>query len=98
MTSPIPAHPTLVRQQYNSITPQIRGILISSFDALTDADALVLPGKHWSAEKVANTFTPHPETKNAVMDWLEASGITRDRLSLSTGECPTRLYSRMFTE
>ncbi|KAJ4422716.1 hypothetical protein N0V82_002613 [Gnomoniopsis sp. IMI 355080] len=42
-------------------------------------------GKHWSAEKVANTFAPHPETKNAVMDWLEESGIERSRLSLATG-------------
>lgn len=43
-------------------------------------------GKHWSAEKVANTFAPHPETKNTVMDWLVESGIDRSRLSLSAGE------------
>ncbi|KAH8646085.1 Pro-kumamolisin, activation domain-containing protein [Xylariales sp. PMI_506] len=42
-------------------------------------------GKHWSAEKVANTFAPHPETKNAVLDWLVEAGIQRSRLSLSNG-------------
>ncbi|KAK7739386.1 hypothetical protein SLS63_001729 [Diaporthe eres] len=42
-------------------------------------------GKHWSAEKVANTFSPHPETKDSVMNWLVESGIDRSRLSLSTG-------------
>lgn len=42
-------------------------------------------GKHWSAEKVANTFSAHPETKNTVMDWLAESGIQRSRLSLSKG-------------
>lgn len=41
-------------------------------------------GKHWSAEKVANMFAPHPEAKNTVMDWLHESGIHRSRLSLST--------------
>lgn len=43
-------------------------------------------GKHWSAEKVANTFAPHPETKDAVMNWLIESGIDRSRLSLSSGK------------
>ncbi|KAF4555101.1 Pro-kumamolisin activation domain-containing protein 1 [Elsinoe fawcettii] len=42
-------------------------------------------GKHWSASKVANAFAPHPETKYAVMQWLEESGIARPRMSLSTG-------------
>ncbi|PSR82034.1 peptidase S8/S53 domain-containing protein [Coniella lustricola] len=42
-------------------------------------------GKHWSPSKVANTFAPHPETKDAVLGWLEESGIARSRLSLSTG-------------
>ena len=45
-------------------------------------------GKHWSAQKVANTFTPRPETKNTVLDWLVESGIQRSRLSLSTGKRP----------
>ncbi|KAL9115804.1 MAG: hypothetical protein Q9227_000172 [Pyrenula ochraceoflavens] len=42
-------------------------------------------GKHWTAEQVANTFAPHQETKDSVMDWLIESGIDRSRLSLSTG-------------
>jgi tripeptidyl-peptidase I len=43
-------------------------------------------GKHWSAEKIANTFAPHPNTKNGVTDWLIESGINRDRISYSTGK------------
>ncbi|KAI1748924.1 peptidase S8/S53 domain-containing protein [Xylaria castorea] len=42
-------------------------------------------GKHWSAEKVANTFAPSSETKNTVVDWLVGSGIQRNRISLSKG-------------
>ena len=44
------------------------------------------PGKHWSSEKVANTFAPLAETKNTVLDWLTESGIDRSRLSLSNGK------------
>ncbi|KAH9890789.1 peptidase S8/S53 domain-containing protein [Xylariomycetidae sp. FL2044] len=42
-------------------------------------------GKHWTAEQVANTFAPHPETRSAVLKWLVGSGIDRSRLSMSTG-------------
>ncbi|MCJ1306671.1 hypothetical protein MMC25_000314 [Agyrium rufum] len=42
-------------------------------------------GRHWSAEKVANTFAPHPETRKTVINWLVESGIDPSRLSLSTG-------------
>ncbi|KAH8810891.1 peptidase S8/S53 domain-containing protein [Xylogone sp. PMI_703] len=42
-------------------------------------------GKHWTAEQVANTFAPHPETKDTVIDWLVGSGIDRARITLSTG-------------
>ncbi|KAI0451280.1 peptidase S8/S53 domain-containing protein [Xylaria acuta] len=42
-------------------------------------------GKHWSAEKVANTFAPSPEAKNAVVNWLVDAGIERQRISLSKG-------------
>jgi tripeptidyl-peptidase I len=42
-------------------------------------------GKHWTAEQVANTFAPHPETKKAVIDWLVESGISISRVSLSKG-------------
>lgn len=54
-------------------------------------------GKHWSAEKVANVFAPHPETKDTVMDWLVESGIDRSRLSLSAGKyAPTNRLSRAY--
>ncbi|KAI1322779.1 peptidase S8/S53 domain-containing protein [Xylariaceae sp. FL0255] len=42
-------------------------------------------GKHWTPEQVANTFSPHPDSKNAVLDWLVGSGIDRTRLGMSTG-------------
>ncbi|KAI0858825.1 peptidase S8/S53 domain-containing protein [Xylaria cubensis] len=42
-------------------------------------------GKHWSAEKVANTFAPSTETKNTVVSWLVDAGIQRNRISLSKG-------------
>ncbi|KAK3680269.1 hypothetical protein LTR78_000647 [Recurvomyces mirabilis] len=42
-------------------------------------------GKHWSAEKVANMFMPHPDTSDKVMEWLTSSGIDTSRLSHSKG-------------
>ncbi|KAI0145619.1 peptidase S8/S53 domain-containing protein [Xylariaceae sp. FL1272] len=42
-------------------------------------------GKHWTAEKVANTFAPTPEARTTVLGWLVDSGIDRSRLKLSTG-------------
>ncbi|KAI1437880.1 peptidase S8/S53 domain-containing protein [Xylaria sp. CBS 124048] len=42
-------------------------------------------GKHWSAEKVANTFAPSTETKDAIVNWLVDSGIQLPRISLSKG-------------
>lgn len=42
-------------------------------------------GRHWSAEKVANTFAPHQSTKDAVMDWLADAGIHPSRVSLAKG-------------
>ncbi|KAI3334490.1 peptidase S8/S53 domain-containing protein [Ustulina deusta] len=42
-------------------------------------------GKHWTAEEVANKFSPAPESKNAVLKWLVDSGIERPRISLSKG-------------
>ncbi|KAI2627126.1 peptidase S8/S53 domain-containing protein [Xylaria nigripes] len=42
-------------------------------------------GKHWTAEQVANTFSPSTETKNAIVNWLVESGIRRPRISLSKG-------------
>ncbi|KAI1295167.1 peptidase S8/S53 domain-containing protein [Xylaria venustula] len=43
-------------------------------------------GKHWTAEEVANTFAPAPESKNAVVKWLVDSGIARPRITLSKGQ------------
>ena len=45
----------------------------------------ILSGKHWTAERVANTFAPHKETKDTVTEWLVDSGIDGSRLSFSTG-------------
>ena len=42
-------------------------------------------GKHWSAEKVANTFAPARETTDKVIKWLKESGISEDRMSHSKG-------------
>ncbi|KAH5360136.1 hypothetical protein HBI48_104470 [Parastagonospora nodorum] len=42
-------------------------------------------GKFWTAEKVANTFAPHPETSEAVLAWLTESGITLERIKHSKG-------------
>ena len=43
------------------------------------------PGKHWSAEKVANTFMPSTSSMSVVEDWLASSGIESDRFTYSTG-------------
>lgn len=42
-------------------------------------------GKHWTAERVANTFAPSKETTDNVIDWLRASGISHERVTYSTG-------------
>ncbi|KAK5118876.1 hypothetical protein LTR62_000086 [Meristemomyces frigidus] len=42
-------------------------------------------GQHWSAEKVANAFMPHPDTSDKVTQWLTSSGIDASRLSHSKG-------------
>ncbi|KAE8443691.1 hypothetical protein EG329_001463 [Mollisiaceae sp. DMI_Dod_QoI] len=40
-------------------------------------------GKHWSAQKVAETFAPSPETISAVKEWLYTSGIALDRVRMT---------------
>ncbi|TVY80512.1 Tripeptidyl-peptidase sed1 [Lachnellula suecica] len=40
-------------------------------------------GKHWSAEKVAEMFSPSAETVFAVKSWLHASGIEPSRIRMS---------------
>ena len=42
-------------------------------------------GQHWSAEKVANTFSATPEAIEKVTSWLTDSGISIDRLSYAPG-------------
>lgn len=40
-------------------------------------------GKHWSAEKIADTFKPSNETVNAVLTWLVRAGISLQRIKKS---------------
>jgi len=40
-------------------------------------------GQHWSKEKVVETFAPSQETIDSVKEWLEAEGISSDRVSMS---------------
>jgi hypothetical protein len=44
-----------------------------------------ITGKHWSAEKIANTFAPAKKTTDGVTDWLVKSGIDATRQTYSTG-------------
>ncbi|KAL5115587.1 hypothetical protein ACEQ8H_006563, partial [Pleosporales sp. CAS-2024a] len=41
--------------------------------------------KHWSAEKIANTFAPHPQASETTLTWLKESGIGLDRIKHSIG-------------
>ncbi|KAF3768143.1 subtilisin-like protein [Cryphonectria parasitica EP155] len=43
-------------------------------------------GKHLSADEVIDLFAPSETSVAAVMDWLTASGISADRLSLSANK------------
>jgi tripeptidyl-peptidase I len=40
-------------------------------------------GQHWSAKQVAEAFAPSDATINAVIGWLNANGISADRISQS---------------
>ncbi|CZR58556.1 related to serine protease [Phialocephala subalpina] len=40
-------------------------------------------GKHWSAQKVAETFAPSADTVSAVKEWLHTSGIALDRVRMT---------------
>ncbi len=46
---------------------------------------LEIIGKHWSAEKVANTFAPAKKTQDGVAEWLVEFGIDAERHTYSTG-------------
>lgn len=40
-------------------------------------------GQHWSAKDIADTFAPRPETVEVVTAWLEAAGISPERIHQS---------------
>jgi hypothetical protein len=48
--------------------------------------SLLTIGKHWSADKIANTFSPTKKTADKVAGWLEESGIDATRRTYSTGK------------
>jgi tripeptidyl-peptidase-1 len=50
-------------------------------------------GKHWSAEKVAETFAPSQDTVDAVLSWLAENGIGEERVKLSKGSNWVRVNS-----
>lgn len=43
-------------------------------------------GKHMTAEEVIDFFAPPATTVNAVIDWIAASGISKDRIGHSTNK------------
>jgi tripeptidyl-peptidase I len=54
-------------------------------------------GKHWSAEKIANTFAPAKKTTDGVADWLVKSGIDATRQTYSTGTSRVNYSGEFFT-
>ena len=44
-----------------------------------------LYGRHWSPEKVIETFAPDQEVVDEVLGWLENEGISRNRTAVSQG-------------
>jgi len=53
-------------------------------DDISDPDSPNF-GKHWSAERVANTFAPHPDASKTTLDWLQSSGVDLKRVKHSVG-------------
>ncbi|EON95925.1 putative subtilisin-like protein [Phaeoacremonium minimum UCRPA7] len=43
-------------------------------------------GKHWSPEKIIETFAPKKEAVDAVMEWLESEGISSSRVKQSASK------------
>lgn len=43
-------------------------------------------GQHWSPEKIADTFASDPASIDAVLSWLEESGISSDRIRIAKGQ------------
>jgi len=53
-------------------------------DAVSDPSSHTF-GQHWSAEKIANTFSPAEGSIRAVRKWLKSAGVEDGRLSASRG-------------
>lgn len=43
-------------------------------------------GKHWSPKQIAETFAPSQDSIDAVIDWLDSEGLSRDRIKLSNSK------------
>ncbi|GJJ12900.1 hypothetical protein Clacol_007146 [Clathrus columnatus] len=43
-------------------------------------------GKHWSPERIAETFAPTQDSVDSVIDWLDSEGLGRDRIKLSNSK------------
>ncbi len=43
-------------------------------------------GQHWNPKKVADFFAPSESTVSTIRTWLSASGISEDKLRLSTNK------------
>lgn len=42
-------------------------------------------GKYWTAERIAEVFSPPHESIEAIREWLIGSGISEDRINHSLG-------------
>ena len=62
-----------------------QGNLDEAYDHLMDVSHPESPnfGRHWTAQQVAETFAPAQESVDAVVDWLQNTGISADRISRS---------------
>ena len=43
-------------------------------------------GKHWSADKIAETFAPAKTSIDAVRSWLHSAGFAAERVRLSASK------------
>lgn len=42
-------------------------------------------GKHWTAERITEMFSPSNDSIEAIREWLKSSGISEDRINHSLG-------------
>ena len=72
------------------VLPMRIGLVQSNLDMLEDYLMDVSSpessnwGKHWSADEIAEAFSPSSETIEAVRGWLVSSGIAEERVRKST--------------